>query len=199
MLSAIWQWAIHMPGLLTSSKILIVSPVVWAPCPSKQGFHLELHFHRAQGSVVHEKWIGCCMGWSESSSFSISIKTLSPSSKSQSISSINSSRFSINDLPVHNVITEHGIPSCPSCPPIRFQKIHQLLHRNPHPRAIAHFGDRAFQTFHDPSFYRPCHQFQYWAWDSYRIPFRSSLSVLVAHPVFVCFFLNFQRLPWWNL
>ena len=84
--SAMWQCAIHTPGLVTSSRMSTVSPRRTS----------TVSFHTRFGSMVPSRlrirnrpapctWNGWCIGWSESISLTSRIFTWSPTRNRQSI------------------------------------------------------------------------------------------------------------------
>ena len=85
--SAMWQWAIHSPGLETSSRMSTVSPArsstvsfhtrLGSGCPSRD---------RMRNRPAPWTWNGWCIGWSESISLTSRIFTRSPTVNDQLIS-----------------------------------------------------------------------------------------------------------------
>ena len=89
MCSAMWQCAIHSPGLVTSNKMSTVCPVRTS----------TVSFHTRFGSATPSRastrnrpapcrWNGWCMGWSESISLTSRILTRSPTVNRQSIAAL---------------------------------------------------------------------------------------------------------------
>ena len=84
--SAMWQCAIHRPGLVTSSRMSTISPVRTSTVSFQTRFGSTSPSRaRTRNRPAPWTWNGWCIGWSESISLTSRIFTRSPTRNCQSI------------------------------------------------------------------------------------------------------------------
>ena len=123
--SAMWQCAIHSPGLVTSSRMSTVSP---GPDQHRVLPH-QVRLRRRRRGQDQERpapctWNGWCIGWSESISLTSRIFTRSPTRNRQSIACVRSPGVPVDQDPPHVRWGGHAGSPRPCRPPTRCRLRH---------------------------------------------------------------------------